>query len=445
VLLAILIDNIPEETLVAWNIVHDLIVNEEAIRVIKSKSAKLIALSGSMESWKGSTYGKWIHIVNAETLDAVRKLWTCYTAYELATLESNKTLQARKVQARESVDKPVKEPIPILAASFGMFSEYAKSVAYDYSNGYWFTGTSDPCEPPILDPVVNPLLIYTATAIDKFIVPANSSPISIYHLRKAAKSFNAPVENEHRTIGQIAKAQFKQWCRAFVDFIRNPDGRNLRMRFVSADPISFCFALQRRSDPTKRNLINMSRDWSGIPLTIHDDIPSTFNVIDTSTLVDTCGGINLLVATIPLLQVDPSTALHMKSQGTRSSSEETLLLDDILCSTQRNLMCALLGLSPVESLTRVSTQGLAQDCPFLLDSSSKDGSLLMEIIWKFPWSGDQNIATPAPISYDGSADFGEVLRQLYRNMRGKMFPPRVATDIDDECTQTPVSPPSWPS
>ena len=75
-------------------------------------------------------------------------------------------------------------------------------------------------------------------------------------------------------------------------------------------------------------------------------------------LVDTCGGIKLLVATIPLLLVSPCTTLHMKSHGTQPHSKEVQPLDDILCHKQRNFMCALFGLSPLGSLTHVSTTNI---------------------------------------------------------------------------------------
>jgi hypothetical protein len=422
-LLAILIDDNPDEVSSAWNIFHDFTIDNRALSLIKGKSTGLLKVSESIETWNAGPYSKWIRIVNSETLDAVREIWTRYASHD-ESKSFHQYLQARQLEfvERNYVDSgdPTKHPAPLLAASFGMFAEHTKPLALRHMGEFWTSGISDSNDKATPQHTSNPLFVYTRSVGDKFIVPLNSSPIAIYHLRAAAaKSSGKPTEEMLSETGRVARSQFKEWCQAFQDFVKNPDSGKLILGFVSADPISLCFAIQQRIDSSKRNLINLSRNWCGVPLVIDGDVPQTFNVINTSRLVDTCGGINILVATIPLLQIDRASTLHMTSHGQRTYSQEVHLLDDILLGKPRNFVCGLFGLSPIDALTHATTKALAQDTPFIHSPKAKGASMMTEIIWKFPWSGDQNISRPIPLNFEDFEEFGKLLFEIYTSMWGK--------------------------
>ena len=198
----------------------------------------------------------------------------------------------------------------------------------------------------------------------------------------------------------VAKMQFKAWCAAFQRVIRenrSTESRGIVIRFAVADPVPLCFALQQRSASSHLEMFaNHSRHWSGTELNLDEDAylpntnnpaPISFNVIDTSCLIDQVGFINLLVATVPLLEFSSSASICTETI-TRRWSEETDLLQQLL-SGEVTLMCNLLGIAPLALLIGNTTRGLVQDMPTIIDShGERPAPILSRIIWKFPQLGD---------------------------------------------------------
>jgi len=204
-----------------------------------------------------------------------------------------------------------------------------------------------------------------------------------------------------------AKSQFRDWCLAFREFVDVEDtepSNNFVMRFVRADPIAFCLAVQQPNLPSGSHSTGLSDTWSGTPLVLdRDSIPAQFNTIDTSTLVDSIGCLNILRATVPVLQQSPSSTLTTESYD-RPFSEETVLLKYFLCQ-QPVFMYAVFGVAPLAHLTAVSPTGPLQDTAALLDFvGERPAPVRTQIVCKSTWVADSNITHMPQILFEKPID-----------------------------------------
>jgi len=130
--------------------------------------------------------------------------------------------------------------------------------------------------------------------------------------------------------------------------------------------------------------------------------------------VDRIGVINILVATVPLLQSSPASSIKTEST-IRPWSEETSLLRQLLCG-DTTFMCNLFGVAPIPYLTEVSTRGLVQDLPTLFDfSGDRPAPGSSCILWKIPALGDPVAVEPMHLSIDPN-NLSKILIAIYIEM-----------------------------
>jgi hypothetical protein len=410
-----------ERISIAWNIYHDIYLGEKSLAAIESQSKVLLTLSESMEMWSTSPFGQHFRIINLETLQACREIWKQYHDYATSPT-AHRPLLDKVVQTASMYEKhwaysdtpsvrdgvavlTMKDRVSILTVSFGLSALKSQEVSLYLMNQYWARGVADPRDMPI-EKFLNPMLLYTRSARDKFVVDRNASPLSIYHLREAAESFEK-AKTIHDDLAKVlasAKSQFQEWCLAFRELVDSDSEQSasnkLVVRFVAGDPIAFCLAVQQVNSLSDINFRGLSNTWSGTALVIdRDRVPAQFNTIETSTLVDSIGCVNILLATVPILQPGPASTLTTESYD-RPYSEETVLLAHFLCQ-QAQFMYALFGVAPLADLTGVSPMGRFQDTRILLDFSRKrHAPIQTQIVWKSTWSGDSNLTHLPKFSLD---------------------------------------------
>jgi len=407
-----------------WNIFHDFYIPSDAFSLVRNQSAKLVLLSSNLESWNNSPYGQILHILDTETLQKVNAIWTKYANASNSKGEIHKHFrEAIEKIVREHYtesDKPHHESIPSLTRSFGLLSVNSIHVSSLLMQQFWATGVTDKRDLPT-DPICNPLFVFSAVAGDKFVLNWKMTPLAIFHFVHVAQQFyqsSRKVEDFATEVLNSAKKQFEEWSNAFITSTKQ-DCSGIILRFVVADPIALSFALQQRtSSNLPKPFINYSALWSGTELVFdaidERQMPIKFNVIDSSTLCDHIGAINILIATIPLMQQSPASTIQMELT-TRPWSEETMLLHQLLL-TDPTFMCILLNIAPLPYLTGITTRGLLQDTPTLFDfSGARPANALERIIWKRPCSGDSLITEQTKLSFDPD-DFVKVLMSIYTEM-----------------------------
>ena len=356
------------------------------MKIIRDHCAKLVLLSGTMEAWSRGPYGKILCMLNDETLQMLHHFCMKYTnAFPNFDFKPALEQIFHDLYSPHTVRK--NGSIPPFCRSFGMTAILSSDVASHYLAQFWKTGVSDPQDIPN-DPIWNPFF----SRSDKFDIHSRTTPLAIYHFSTLTSNIEEGVRN---TIVS-AKAQFKAWCDAFRKAIDR-----IIIKFVVSDPLAVCFALapaQYHSSP-----------WNGLNLE-----SSLFNAIDMSYLVDHLGGVNALIATVPLLHPSPSATIHMESTN-RPWSEETTLLRYLLCG-EALIMCNILGVTPIAYLTKATTCGVLQDLPIIYDfSGQRPAPGVSRIVWKIPPLGDSSVTKPLKLAFD-SDDLLKLLCGIYDEM-----------------------------
>ena len=180
---------------------------------------------------------------------------------------------------------------------------------------FWHTGTTFTNSSEIESAkLLNPTFIYSADG-DDFVFDQEFDPMSTFHLATAFKDAGEePVSLD--VVFDCAKSQFKAWSAAFRACLRkSPDG--FIIRFFAGDPIAFSTALHSRLESDSLVPCTFTRPWSTHPLTLdggdydvnQTSAPLQFNVVETSSIMNSVGLLNLLVAVVPLISPSPSSAM----------------------------------------------------------------------------------------------------------------------------------------
>ncbi|KAK3402390.1 hypothetical protein B0T20DRAFT_467257 [Sordaria brevicollis] len=228
---------------------------------------------------------------------------------------------------------------------------------------------------------INPLF-FTPT----FGVRINHSadPLQGFHLAPAYLPIvgqPAPKKGEaqFQRLIDTAKKEFADWCDSFLLAWR--EGR-IMLRFCVADALSFAHTLQHHKaaslgnpvvDPGFGNwyrfpnsfnpLVIDSDDYKPVPASEshRSQAPVSFHVIDTSSLSDSLGALNVLIATSPLLENRLSATLYTEhtfplprpstSDDDRLGPKTAYEVADDLLHGDLLTISTLLGLSPVDYFT----------------------------------------------------------------------------------------------
>ncbi|KAJ4408009.1 hypothetical protein N0V85_004289, partial [Neurospora sp. IMI 360204] len=223
--------------------------------------------------------------------------------------------------------------------------------------------------------VINPLFTTPSPGV---LIDHSSDPLQGFHLAPAYLPIvGQPPPKEGTSqlerLVAVAKQEFADWCDSFRRAWR--EGR-ITLRFFVGDALAFAHTLQHHKavalgnpmlDPAFGSwyrfrdsfdpLILDSDDYRPVPSESHRcQAPVSFHVIDTSSLADHLGALNVLIATSPLLENRLASTLYTEHTlplprpsdskdarlGPKTPQEvaDTLLHGDLLT------MSLLLGLSP---------------------------------------------------------------------------------------------------
>jgi hypothetical protein len=402
-----------------WNVFHDIYVTPNSLVLIRSQGAMLARLSDTAESWNNGPYSHILQIVNTETLAKLNKSWTNYAK----VVDDSSCKKFRKALQKVYRDhySNTEGRVPPFARSFGLLAFDSVSRADVLLKTFWRYGVAIYGDTAPCGMNVNPVYFEMSNEEGVFTTDHNATPLAIYHFGDTYQKISPDRLRESPAYPTLAsdasKKQFKDWCKAFLHAVNGPDKNRHTIRFVLADPVSLCFALQQRRSSvlSDKTIAILSSPWSGTKLVFDSlgtsSIPTEFNVIDTCYLCDRVGGTNILIATIPLMQVSPASTIQMESTS-RPWSEETSLVGQLLLSDEW-AMSNLLGVAPLPHLTGVTNRGLVQDSPALIDfSGDRPVPGVSRIIWKIPSSGDSRVTESMKMSWD-QWDFVMFLKSVY--------------------------------
>ncbi len=408
-----------------WSVYYHVFLSKTSHDRLQEQTKKLHALASTLEAWRASEYGNLIRFCDEGSLMRVAKVWEFYIS---AAAERQAWLKKEFQAAVKMRNQCMTKPSAISVAGFHSATPaflLPRSELDELRRFFWNHGaldldssaraqatyanptfaTPDPCG--VLHNAVDPLLGFHLAAA---YVPLDSS--SPLHRGPGRKT---------KLVGVIAvaKIQFSLWSKAFRAAANKG---HLVLRCFVGDAFPFCYTLQHRHKTGSATTAHWYRDHNTMDplLLIGDDYgpggtaPVSFNVIDTSSLVDHAGAINVLVAASPLLDGDFASTLYTESLARLSVNSQQEHIEQLL-GPHLASVSLLVGLFPVEHWTNTSPVSVGDD--ELIGTQGSNGTrtqLCSRVTWKRSPCASGSMRNPLHIAKD------DLVAILYR-VHGEMF------------------------
>ncbi|KAG2344363.1 hypothetical protein BDR05DRAFT_931827 [Suillus weaverae] len=350
-----------------WNIFFHFYLDKASHDLLISQCRRLVELSSNLNSWNNGPYGHFLRMCTGDTLAELRRLWQLYVKTTTCSPSEAKTFESAYAADVKASKAKVKFVLTASRAA-GPLSMYALKMAGDHYNIYWKTGicSAVPKRPSEVSHP-NPTLAYSMVG-DKFAVHYGTDPLSCFHLAEAlvpaVGSARHPEQVTLKDVINVCKTQFSRWCTSISKVLHSQGPSSLSpliIRCFVGDALSFCKALCYYRTTKSTSTPFPVAPWNSACIIFDPDaygtgmqspVPTTFNIIDTSNLLDHVGVLNILVVTSPILQHTPSATLYTEGLS-RSSPEDTLAQQ--LCGDIATIGL-LLGLIPVSFISQFTNR-----------------------------------------------------------------------------------------
>ncbi|KAH8803350.1 hypothetical protein F5884DRAFT_756633 [Xylogone sp. PMI_703] len=429
-LLSVLLDDASNSSVnLAWNINCHLYLNRQDANSIYTQVDKLLDQSDSIQTWHESRYGRWFRFCDQESFSKVKETWHSYLvarSNEAAYIKKFKTSIQKAIDIRKAhVGSGIVLTGVRSAAPAGIYAITDLSKLHGY---FWEHGSTDSNKDIISKSgFPNPTFMPVTTSSN---LHYGSDPLLGFHLALgyiplisefSSRADKLETSNFPRAVA-AARREFQMWCSTF----KKCADSNLILRFCWADALTMCHTLQVVS----LNRETRTADWySGAyrsdPLVLDGEdyhttgaAPLSFNVIDTSNLVDHLGAINLLAAASPLLENTASSSLFTESLVKREKNS-TALLNNLL-SYDFATMTVVLCLYPIEYWTNTTSasgfdEGMMDTVHGLMEKDtvgSSSGQMRHRILWKRPMTAIKGFQ----VIHWKAAELAMMFYQVYKNM-----------------------------
>ncbi|KAG9080056.1 hypothetical protein FRC06_007128 [Ceratobasidium sp. 370] len=421
-----------------WDIFYHFKINDQTLNILTRQSQKLYETAHNIDIWRRSPYGSFLKFIDTRTLAELRHQWENYANFpNLPSDRLEKLTQGHSKLSEPASDKNRPDMIPSLAA--GMLWAQAARPCSNLFKRYWETGTilaRDGDAPAATN--FNPTFVYSASG-EAFNIHPGTFPGG-FHLAPAIAPILSDTANPanpgtEAAIVDAMKQQFGAWADAFRT---SRAAEAITLRFYSGEALAFCCALSlfaSTGDPGtgvfvsawRPTLINLNELNAGAP-----SGPTTFDVIDTSNLMDHVDIINLLVATRPLLKENPASQSILYTETRLSTKDQDITQSFLrrICATIPSITI-LLGLAPRPSVSGFTTRS---DTHLIL-SQEHVQQTHERVAWVDPSGGDRYASRQKiPTSFDAQ-DLARVVHGLYDKMFARdqtqvlLFGSRISSEL----------------
>ncbi|KAG5642527.1 hypothetical protein DXG03_002600 [Asterophora parasitica] len=413
-LLTMILDEASPERV--WNIFFHFYLDRESLQLLRRQCRKLVNLSRTLQSWKDGEYSSILCVCSTHTLSELRRLWIMYDETEDLPLEEKAALQTNFSSVMKSIqDRFDGRRVTTAARSAGPLWISVFVPGSDHFRRFWTTGvTFDDASHISEATLMNPVFACDASG-RRFNVHYGTDPILAFHLSMTAKLPKDHVSPSD--LVQMAQTQFYSWCASFRARVETP---NVVIRLFAGDALIFCRALHfcAKSGSVESGLINSSWETTQVILDGGDykpiRAPLSFNVIDTSNLSDHLGLLNILVATVPLLQPTPAAILNTNTLlTTEDTGGAPCGLAHRVC-TDIPTLSLLLGLVPVSYVSGFTSHSNMHE---VLCAMSPDAPRHESISWKMaPIVGSPGNAKVPQLLQVKPDELGKILCAIYLQM-----------------------------
>lgn len=381
------------------------------------QAKRLHVLSASITAWQASKYGQLVKFCDTVTLAMVHNMFEMYSVERNDSKDVMLSIQPSRAW-KEAEDSMVLTGLRSTSPA-GLEGGYHLDALH---KNYWKNGSIE-LDSRLLsqEKRFNPMFLSGDASV---VVHYGTDPLLGFHLVTAyaplmRNSSQTPAQSQLHAIVTAARSEFREWCTSFRSV-----SENVALRVVAGDALAVAHTLRKPHQSDGQTSAPWYRDQHCFdPLIMedddHDPPPRSFDIINTSNLMDHIGALTLLSAVSPLLSTDPSAGISTELL-VRSETSGKAMTQGLLCGDMTTI-ASLIGLVPVGSGANISStapnldelmnitnqlQGLKRK----EDTSS--GQQFIQMTWKRPCG--QHISLK-PIHFNETG-LARVLFRVYRQM-----------------------------
>ncbi|KAG8730801.1 hypothetical protein FRC10_002349 [Ceratobasidium sp. 414] len=400
-----------------WDIFYHFKIDDQISSILTRQSQKLCEYSDNIETWRQSSYGSFLKFVDTRTLAELRHHWKSYANFpNLPSDRLEKLSQGHSKLSESASDKNQLDLIPSLAA--GMLWAQAARPVSDLFKRYWKTGTilAQADDTPAATKF-NPTFVYSASG-EAFNIHPGTFPGG-FHFAPAmtpilSSATNPATPGTEAAIIDAMKQQFGAWADAFR---ASRAAEAITLRFYSGEALAFCRALSLSASTGNPATGLFVSAWRATQINLDElntsapSVPTTFDVIDTSNLMDHVDIVNLLVATRPLLKETPTSVLYTETRLSTKVQGITQSFLRRICVTIPSIS-VLLSLAPRPFISEFTTHS---DIHLIL-SQEHVQQTHERVAWVDPSGGDRYANRQKILASFDAQDLARVVHGLYDRM-----------------------------
>ena len=410
-----------------WNIFFHMYLDVDSRSVLVSRSQKLAAYD-SVEAWRSSPYGAVIKMGTDHTLTELRRHWGFYVDfYHPSKVRRLRTLQqVMDVKLKhEAATSPEDNVTPVRSAGLLFLHSQASPLFSELHRRWWETGTTFTDKTKLaVSTYPNSTFLYSRAGEGFSIAPNTDPMIPFHHAPLFGNAGDRTLTIED--LVNSAQSQFRAWCSAFqsTTAIEKVPATLVAIRFVLGDALAVARAFRDFPENSASGAVwghplaaPRMGPWTACPMELnleeytHLGAPVRFDVIDTSSILDYLGSLNLFVATAPLLTGAPSSVLYTETFPLFSSNPSTEFEATLFASL--SIVAVLTDLAPVDVLSGFTTRCNTQEL-FITYLRSKDKDVHQQrFAWKRPSSCDPSAYCAGGLRPHTTFDTGQLASSLH--------------------------------
>lgn len=383
-----------------WNVFFHFFLDKESATFLEAQCQKLLHNSTSLHVWDQSEYSSFLRFCNEHTRVELRRHWQLY-------IDAGKPPSERKI--REIIRSGMREVRTQHEVAYsgcrsaGPYVLESMGGASEVFSRFWTTGTTFLDEgAPSSANNPNPTFVHSLAGTT-FSVHFATTPIAPFHLAPAFIK-SKPASTTASDLVGCAKSQFRDWVTSFQTFLGRQPGK-IVLRFFCGEALRFCQALMEYRATGSVAEDQTVASWNTTPLLFdgpdytpgNASAPLTFNVIETSNLVDHVGLFNVLIATAPLLSETHSATLFTETL-LYVGNDPTKSFNRLLC-TDLPSVSILLGLLPTSYPSNFTSRSNATE---IVLHKALPGAQVHQyqerLVWRRSVTGDPLASTLNPPS-----------------------------------------------
>ncbi|KAH7883192.1 hypothetical protein F5I97DRAFT_1902858 [Phlebopus sp. FC_14] len=370
-LFSLLADEGAEERLDSiWNIFYHLLLDQTSLSLLIEQCRKLVAAAQNLKSWREGPYSHFLFMCNEETLSSLRQLWSLYLGTADFDVRRAEQFKRAYLDGMKEVEQRHSGGYVLTSSrSAGPLAPLTLMAVSDQFRSFWSSGvTDDGSQKGKKASNVNPTLAFSLAG-EKFAVHYGTDPVTGFHLAEVFASNVAALSAQPDTIlaqkmVRAARNQFSRWCTAVIKLLKHgKSASSLAIRMFAGDALMFCQALQYTKVTGNAITPIHIAPWTFSTIEFDEYLygeharttaPMSFDVIDTSNVLDHLGLLNILVTTIPLLHRSLSSTLYTEAL-LKLGNNPVQDIRQHLCG-ELSTISLLLGIVPSTLLSQFTTR-----------------------------------------------------------------------------------------